>query len=77
MPDELELKSINERKENLEQQLKELNALRDKILEWKKDKDRKEELSRLNQEIASVEKELYKIKLQELRRKKKIKIKIF
>jgi hypothetical protein len=33
MPDELELQSINERKENLEQQLKELNALRDKILE--------------------------------------------
>jgi len=67
MPDELELQSINERKENLEQQLKELNALRDKILEWKKDSDKKEELNKLNQEIASVEKELFKIKLQELR----------
>ena len=54
MPDELELQSINERKENLEQQLKELNALRDKILEWKKDSDKKEELNKLNQEIESV-----------------------
>ena len=59
--------NLNEKKELLEKQLKELNDLKAQILKWKKDSEKKDELLRLNQEIAKIEKELLMVKLQELK----------
>ena len=58
---------LNEKKELLEKQLKELSNLRAQILKWEKESEKKDELSKLNQEIAKIEKELLLVKLQELK----------
>ena len=59
--------NLNEKKELLQKQLKELSDLRAQILKWEKDVEKKDELSKLNQEIAKIEKELLLVKLQELK----------
>ena len=58
---------LNEKKELLEKQLKELNDLKAQILKWKKEWDKDEEIGKLNQEIAKIEKELLMVKFQELK----------
>lgn len=60
-------KDLNEKKELLEKQLKELNDLKAQILKWKKEWDKDEEIGKLNQEIAKIEKELLMVKFQELK----------
>ena len=59
--------NLNEKKELLEKQLKELSDLKAQILKWEKESEKKDERSKLNQEIAKIEKELLLIKLQELK----------
>ena len=59
--------NLNEKKELLEKQLKELSDLKAQILKWEKESEEKDERSKLNQEIAKIEKELLLIKLQELK----------
>ena len=59
--------NLNEKKELLQKQLKELSDLRAHILKWEKEVEKKDELSKLNQEIAKIEKELLFVKLQELK----------
>ena len=59
--------NLNEKKELLQKQLKELSDLRAQILKWEKEVEKKDELSKLNQEIAKIEKELLLVKLQELK----------
>ena len=59
--------NLNEKKELLEKQLKELGDLKAQILKWEKESEKKDERSKLNQEIAKIEKELLLIKLQELK----------
>ena len=58
---------LNEKKELLEKQLKELNDLKAQIFKWKKEWDKDEEIGKLNQEIAKIEKELLMVKFQELK----------
>lgn len=59
--------NLNERKEFLEKQLKKLSDLKAQILKWEKETEKKDELWKLNQEIAKIEKELLFVKLQELK----------
>lgn len=59
--------NLSDKKELLEKQLKELNDLKAQILKWKKEWEKEQELSNLNQEIAKIEKELLMVKFQELK----------
>ena len=47
--------NLNERKEFLEKQLKKLSDLKAQILKWEKETEKKDELWKLNQEIAKIE----------------------
>ena len=59
--------NLSDKKELLEKQLKELNDLKAQILKWKKEWEKEQELSKLNQEIAKIEKELLMVKFQVLK----------